>query len=113
MKEREIWYEKHPVSPERKAELLAKGYRIIDAKYKPASAEAEAENPADTNGDGVINGAEAKAALEAAGVKFHHRTGAAGLAALHAAFVQSGLSGEQWNALGEEEKAAHLGASKE
>lgn len=31
----EVYYEPHPVTPERKAELRAKGYRIVDAKYKP------------------------------------------------------------------------------
>lgn len=38
----DIWYEPHPVSPERKKELRAKGYKIIDAKFKPESAEVEA-----------------------------------------------------------------------
>lgn len=33
--EKPIHYEPHPVSPERKAELLAKGVRIIDAIYDP------------------------------------------------------------------------------
>lgn len=31
-----IAYEKHPVSPERKAELRAQGYKILDAIFKPA-----------------------------------------------------------------------------
>lgn len=30
-----IVYEKHPVTPERKAELRQKGYKIIDAKFAP------------------------------------------------------------------------------
>lgn len=33
---REIIYEPHPVTPERKAELRAAGYQIIDAIYAPA-----------------------------------------------------------------------------
>lgn len=33
-----IAYEKHPVSPERKSELIAKGYKIIDERFKPADA---------------------------------------------------------------------------
>ena len=37
--ERPIAYEPHPVSPERKAELVAKGYRIVDARFAPADAE--------------------------------------------------------------------------
>jgi hypothetical protein len=35
MKDRPVIYEPHPVSPERKAELLAQGYRIVDAIYAP------------------------------------------------------------------------------
>lgn len=30
-----VWYEPHPVTPERKAELRARGYRIIDAVFAP------------------------------------------------------------------------------
>jgi len=30
-----IVYEPHPVTPERKAELRAQGFKIIDAKFKP------------------------------------------------------------------------------
>lgn len=29
------WYEPHPVSPERKVELRAKGYRIVDIAFAP------------------------------------------------------------------------------
>lgn len=31
-----IKYETHPVSPERKAELIAAGFKIIDARFAPA-----------------------------------------------------------------------------
>lgn len=34
-KEQQVWYEPHPVTPERKAELRAQGYRILDAAFKP------------------------------------------------------------------------------
>lgn len=34
--ERPIIYEPHPVTPERKAELIAQGFRIIDAIFDPA-----------------------------------------------------------------------------
>lgn len=34
-----IAYEKHPVSPERKAELRAQGFKIIDARFKPHAAD--------------------------------------------------------------------------
>ena len=66
--ERPIAWEKHPVSPERKAELRAKGYQIIDAIFMPEGY----ENPAD---DGEPEGAkkatvaELRAALEAKGVE--------------------------------------------
>lgn len=30
-----IHYEPHPVTPERKAELRAHGFKIIDARFKP------------------------------------------------------------------------------
>jgi hypothetical protein len=30
-----IAYEPHPVTPERKAELVAAGFKIIDAQHKP------------------------------------------------------------------------------
>lgn len=38
-----IAYEPHPVTPERKAELLAQGFRIIDARFKPAAEPDNAE----------------------------------------------------------------------
>ena len=44
-KQKPIWYEPHPVSPERKRELVAKGYRIIDAIHAPEKASAEPEAP--------------------------------------------------------------------
>jgi hypothetical protein len=33
-----IAYEPHPVSPERKAELVAAGFKIMDIAFKPADA---------------------------------------------------------------------------
>lgn len=35
MTEQKIIYEPHPITPERKSELRAKGYKIIDAKFAP------------------------------------------------------------------------------
>ena len=43
-----IAYEPHPVSPERKAELRAAGFKIVDAAFKPL-------------GDDVAVGADASA----------------------------------------------------
>lgn len=40
-----IVYEPHPVSPERKAELRAQGFKIIDARFAPAAAPAAEEKP--------------------------------------------------------------------
>lgn len=42
---REIIYEPHPVTPERKAELRAQGYKIIDAIFAPVDEEPEPEQP--------------------------------------------------------------------
>lgn len=36
----QIIYEPHPVTPERKAELVAQGYKIIDSRFKPVDDEA-------------------------------------------------------------------------
>lgn len=44
MKEKKVIYEPHPVSKERKAELVAQGYKIIDAKYKPKDKAVETDN---------------------------------------------------------------------
>lgn len=40
-----IAYEPHPVTPERKAELRAAGFKIIDARFTPADHQAEPEKP--------------------------------------------------------------------
>lgn len=45
MKDKPIAYEPHPVSRERKAELIAQGFRIIDVAFKPAD-EQPASEPA-------------------------------------------------------------------
>jgi hypothetical protein len=40
----QIIYEPHPVTPERKAELRAQGYRIVDAAFAPKD-EAKPDTP--------------------------------------------------------------------
>lgn len=35
MSERKIVYEPHPVAPERRAELIGQGFKILDAVFKP------------------------------------------------------------------------------
>ena len=44
-KTQEVIYEPHPVAPERKAELRAAGYQILDARFKPAEPAAETDKP--------------------------------------------------------------------
>ena len=58
MKERPIIYEPHPVSPERKAELKAAGYRIIDARFAPPDLQAEPERAQTKRSRRVKRGAD-------------------------------------------------------
>tara|TARA_R110001606_G_scaffold368728_1_gene524618 strand:- start:50 stop:229 length:180 start_codon:yes stop_codon:yes gene_type:complete len=39
MKERKITYQDHPLSPERKAELISQGFRVLDSKFAPVEQE--------------------------------------------------------------------------
>jgi hypothetical protein len=43
---RPIAYEPHPVTPERKAELIGQGFKIIDAAFRPADEPAAVAAPA-------------------------------------------------------------------
>lgn len=66
MNDTKIHYEPHPVRPERKAKLRAKGLTIIDAIYMPgdytkSASDAPLELPA-------MSKAELQAALDAKGV---------------------------------------------
>ena len=65
-KDQSIWYEPHPVSPERKAELRAKGYRIIDAAFKPEGYENDGESE---EGAKKVTVAELREALTAKGIE--------------------------------------------
>ena len=49
MQEKKVWYEPHPVTPARKAELVGLGYQIIDAAFAPAGH----ENPPDVDARGL------------------------------------------------------------
>jgi hypothetical protein len=53
-----IKYEPHPVTPERKAELVAAGFKIIDARFAPDGA-AEAVDVADDSPQDVGGAVEA------------------------------------------------------
>lgn len=66
-----IAYEPHPVSLERKRELNAKGYKIIDARFAPADAK-----PVADDGDGYPSDDDLRAAIESlTGKAPHHKTG--------------------------------------
>lgn len=41
----EIIYETHPVTPERKAELVQSGYKIIDARFAPIEDKPKQDKP--------------------------------------------------------------------
>lgn len=46
MSEQKIKYEPHPVTPERKAELRAQGFKIIDARFAPPGEVVEPQDDA-------------------------------------------------------------------
>ena len=64
--ERPIVYEPHPVSRERKAELLAEGFRIVDAKYRPS----EAKDVPPANDLSKLTVESLKEMLDAAGIEY-------------------------------------------
>lgn len=45
MSESQVWYEPHPVTPERKAEIRKRGYRIVDAAFAPEGHKNHEEEP--------------------------------------------------------------------
>lgn len=84
-KDKPTHYEPHPVTPERKAELVAKGVRIIDAVFAPAGY----ENPDEDGGPGepesakkAATVAELREALAAKGVQVPESAKKADLQAL-------------------------------
>ena len=46
MSEQKIAYVEHPVTPERKAELRAQGFKIIDARFAPPGEAVEPQGEA-------------------------------------------------------------------
>ncbi|MEJ5030032.1 HeH/LEM domain-containing protein [Comamonas sp. MYb69] len=103
-----IAYEKHPVSPERKAELRAQGFKIIDAVFKTESYESPVDDDTDSAKKATV--AELRAALETGGVEVPDGAKKADLLALLAAFERSGLTGDQWNNLDPLDQANRIGA---
>lgn len=93
MQEKKVWYESHPVSPERKAELVAKGVRIIDAVFAPAGHQPDAE------GQGkplklVLTVDELRAVLTEAGVDFDPKAKKPDLQALFDALPPADAEGQ-------------------
>lgn len=66
MSKNQIWYEPHPVSPERKAELRAKGFKILDAVFRPAD---HVQDDEQSEGAKKATVAELREALTAKGVE--------------------------------------------
>ena len=65
-----IAYEKHPVSKERKAELRAKGFKIIDARFDPNRSDEDGAKPLPTREEvAKMPKAEVVSWLKAHGVK--------------------------------------------
>lgn len=62
-----IAYEKHPVSPERKAKLIKDGFKIIDARFKPAGGKKGGKKDAelDNADDNQVNTNDAQTDLDA------------------------------------------------
>lgn len=83
-KEPNIKYEPHPVSPERKAELRARGYKIVDLRFAPAGygASAKAGSHAGLANGGINDGLdeldidELRTLAQERGVNVHHNAGA-------------------------------------
>lgn len=82
--EPKIKYEPHPVSPERKAELRAQGYKILDLRFAPAGYKAVAtpDQPAGhlvgSTEDGLegLEIEELRILAQERGVTVHHNAGA-------------------------------------
>lgn len=64
--ERKVAYEPHPVTPERKAELIGQGCRIIDARFAPQCP----DSPDDGRVPEVEQRKQLIAELKAKGIKF-------------------------------------------
>lgn len=78
--ERKIAYEPHPVSPERKAEMRAAGYKILDARFdpdrQPVLAPETAGNGLGSESGDQFSDEQLRAAIEAAtGKAPHHKLG--------------------------------------
>lgn len=68
MQEKKIWYEPHPVTPARKAELRGRGYQIIDAAFAPAGHESPGKDGEPEGAKKAATVAELREALTAKGI---------------------------------------------
>lgn len=74
-KEHKIIYEPHPVSPERKAELRAEGFTILDARFDPEPNTQQAismANGVGTDSGDQLSDEQLRQAIEAATGKSTH-----------------------------------------
>ncbi|MBX5852261.1 hypothetical protein ISE07_26315 [Pseudomonas aeruginosa] len=72
-----IVYEPHPVTPERKAELRAMGYRIIDAAFASPASDAAGGQEQPALGDDLdgMDAEQLHALAKARGVSVHRNAG--------------------------------------
>ncbi len=75
-KEPNIKYEPHPVSPERKAELRARGYKIVDLRFAPAGSHAGLANGVINDGLDELDIDALRTLVQERGVNVHHNAGA-------------------------------------
>lgn len=83
MQDKKVWYEPHPVKPERKAELRKRGFQIIDAVFMPEGYENPVEDEALSDAD---ERAELIAELRARGADFDEALPTNELRVLHLTF---------------------------
>ncbi|WP_144223460.1 hypothetical protein [Mesorhizobium amorphae] len=88
-KEVKIAYEPHPVSPERKAELRKAGFKIVDARFDPDRAAADAGDAATPVGDDE----QAKAELAAARADYEVKLGKKPFMGWDAATLRAKIAG--------------------
>lgn len=69
MQEKKVWYEPHPVTPARKAELRGRGFQIIDAVFAPEGHENPGEDGEPESVKKAATVAELREALTAKGVE--------------------------------------------
>ena len=74
-----IIYEPHPVTPERKAELRAQGYKVMDARFDPSPKD---DNPVEETGIDAMNKTQVREWLDEREIEHDGRASADELRAL-------------------------------